>query len=131
MRISVGMETESIQIDKSLIEEMVTDLFSSQALLQRERDAVDAKIKGVGDRIILLQSKLKEASKSSDGKPARLRKGEGVQKILAILSDGNGIGLSQVKICEKTGIPGATVYRLLTKNGDKFQLGTDSLWRKK
>jgi DNA-binding IclR family transcriptional regulator len=54
-----------------------------------------------------------------------------VNGILKVLTGENGGGLSQAQIAEKSGISGASVYRTLTKNSDKFVRGNDDLWRLK
>lgn len=89
------------------------------------------RITALGERIQSLQVKLEQSERAASGKGFRLRKGEGIGAILKVVSGPDGLGLSQVQIAEKTGISASTVYRLLTKNPDRFVLGQDNLWRKK
>jgi Fic family protein len=125
------MLNENITIDRQTLEDTIGDLSESQCLLARERDGINARIAALDERIKSLRAKLEQATRTSNGKSARLRKGEGVNGILKVLTGENGGGLSQAQIAEKSGISGASVYRTLTKNSDKFVRGNDDLWRLK
>ncbi|MGA9777390.1 MAG: hypothetical protein WBS33_03875 [Verrucomicrobiia bacterium] len=125
------MLNTNIVIDRQTLEDTISDLSESKELLSRERDSIDKRITALNDRITSLKLKLEQSARASNGKSPRLRKGEGVNGILKVLTGENGIGLSQAQIAEKTGISGASVYRTLTKNPDKFVRGTDDLWRLK
>jgi septal ring factor EnvC (AmiA/AmiB activator) len=125
------MLNTNITIDRQTLEDTIGDLSESQSLLARERDGINARIAALDERIKSLRAKLEQAARTSNGKSARLRKGEGVNGILKVLTGENGVGLSQAQIVEKTGISGASVYRTLTKNPDKFVRGNDDLWRLK
>jgi septal ring factor EnvC (AmiA/AmiB activator) len=125
------MLNTNITIDRQTLEDTIGDLSESQSLLSRERDGINARIAALEERIKSLRSKLEQSARTSNGKSPRLRKGEGVNGILKVLTGENGVGLSQAQIVEKTGISGASVYRTLTKNPDKFVRGSDDLWRLK
>jgi hypothetical protein len=125
------MLNEIITIDRQTLEDTICDLSKSREVLSRERDDMNTRIAALEIRIQSLRSKLEQSTKSSNGKSPRLRKGEGVNAILKVLNGESGIGLSQAQIVEKTGISGASVYRTLTKNPDKFVRGNDDLWRMK
>jgi transcriptional regulator with XRE-family HTH domain len=130
-RYYAGMINENISLDRETVEKMLQDLTESESLLMREAQTLEARIKSIRERMEILKAKLAATVKGVNGKKPRLRKGEGVAAILKILNGVDGIGLSQAQISEKTGISGSTVFRLLNKNPEKFNLGVDNLWRKK
>jgi len=124
------MTNDSICIDRQTLEDTICDLSASKELLEREAQTIATRVTAIGQRIQSLQEKLDQSARGSNGK-SRLRKGQGVEAILKVLNPEGGLGLSQAQISEKTGIPGATVYRTLNKNKDKFVMLVDNLWRKK
>lgn len=125
------MLNDNISIDRQMVEDMLKDLSESESLLVRESQSLELRIKAIRERMEALKAKLSAPIKGANGKGPRLRKGEGVDKILKVLNDLNGLGHSQAQIAEKTGISGSSVYRVLTKYPDKFQIGPDNLWRRK
>lgn len=125
------MLNDNISLERQTVEDMLKDLEESENLLIREAQSVDSKIKSIRARMEVLKAKLAAPVKGANGKSPRLRKGEGVAAILKILNGLEGLGMSQAQIAEKTGISGSSVYRVLTKYTDKFQIGPDNLWRRK
>jgi len=124
------MLNDSISIDRQTVEDTINDLSDSKELLARQRESMEKRIVALEDRIKSLKSKLEQPVRPN-GKAVRLRKGQGVNVVQKVLSSENGVGLSQAQIAEKTGVSGASVYRVLTKNQDKFTRGSDDLWRLK
>ena len=125
------MLNDNISLDRETVERMLEDLEESENLLIREAQTLEARIRSIRARMEILKAKLSAPVKGPNGKTPRLRKGEGVTAILKVLNPIDGAGISQAQISEKTGIAGSTVFRLLNKNPDKFNLGVDNLWRKK
>src|SRR5947209_7242112 len=107
------MSNESISIDRQILEDTIRDLSESESLLTREAQSIEARIKAIRDRVRTLQDKINQASKGAGSGNRRLRKGEGMAAILAVLNGPEGLGMSQAQIAEKTAIPGSTIFRLL------------------
>lgn len=114
-----------------MAERMVEDLTQSLALLTKERDSLTQRINDVQGRVEALQLKLATAGLNVEGGVNRRRKGESDRAIAELLNESPDKGFTLSEIAEKTKIPITSAQRALKRAADRFEMGSDNLWRLK
>jgi response regulator of citrate/malate metabolism len=120
-----------VEIEQLMLERTVDDLVHSLELLTKERDALNQRISESQGRVDALKLKLAQAGRSSGNKKGRRRKGESDRAIAELLASNPDKGFTLSEIAEQTEIPVTSAQRALKRAGDKFETGSDNLWRVK
>lgn len=120
-----------VEIDQLMLEQTVNDLVHSLECLTKERDALNQRISESQSRVEALKLKLAQAVKNGGNEKGRRRKGESDRAIAELISSNPEKGFTLSEISEQTGIPVTSAQRALKRAGDKFETGSDNLWRVK